>query len=308
MALSLVESAQLSQNQLVPGIVEEMVKVSPLLQKLPFVEIIGNALAINREDPNDMGSVAFRSIDGVWTPSEAGFSQETFSLYTLGEDCDVPSLIQKTRSNVNDQMAAQIAIKSKLMAYAFEDRAVYGVKATDTGFDGWHAWVASGQQVHAGSSTTGAALTIALLDELMDKVRPKPDAIFMNLEIRRRLSQYLRTVGSYNTDRDDYGNYFLVWNETPIYATEHILQTETISSSAYALPTTGACSSVFAVRFGEGDGVCGIQSGGIETEFFEKLENKDAKRTRIKWYCGQALHSTLALSRLDGVTNVAVTA
>ena len=307
MALSLLESANLSQDKMAPGVVEEMLTVSPMLQRFPFIEIVGNSLAINREDPDAMGSVNFRAVDGVWVASEAGFDQPTFNLHTLGEDCDVPNLIQKTRSNLNDQMSVQMAIKAKLMAYKFEEQAIYGDVDTSHGFDGWHALVTSGQQIHQGSSTTGAALTFVLLDELFDLIKGgKPDVIVMSMAVRRRLSQKLRTVGSYTTDRDDYGNYFVVWNETPIIASEQLLQTETISGDSYALPTTGACSSIFAIRFGEGDGLCGIQNGGIVTEFFEKLETKDASRTRIKWYCGQALYQTLALARLDGVTDAAM--
>ncbi len=302
MALSLLESANLSQDKLAPGVVEEMLKVSPMLQRYPFIEIVGNALALNREDPTDMGSVNFRPVDGVWVASEAGFVQVSYNLHTLGEDCDVPNLIQKTRSNLNDQMAVQMAIKAKLMAYKFEEQSIYGATATTHGFDGYHALVASGQQVHMGSGTTGAVLTLRKLDELFDKIKGgRPSVILMSIELRRTLSEKLRSEASYRTERDDYGNYFGIWNETPILASEQLLQTETIADAAYALPTSGLCSSIFAIRFGEGDGLCGIQNGGIVTEFFEKLETKDASRTRIKWYCGQALYQTLALARLDGV-------
>jgi len=291
------------------GVAEEMLKVSPLLQHYPFVEIVGNALSIQREDEDQIGAVHFRAVDEAWTTSESKFDQVTFSLYTLGEDCDVPNLIQKTRSNINDQMGTQMAIKSKLMAYKFEDQAVYGTEESAKGFSGLHSLVTSGQQINMGSGATGAALTIAKLDELYDLIKGgKPDIILMNLVIRRQLSGYLRTVGSYQTGRDDYGNYFVIWNETPIVATEHILQTETISGGSYSVRTGGLTSSIFAIRFGDGDGVCGIQNGGITTESWDRLEQKDASRVRIKWYCGQALHSTKALARLDGVTNAAVTA
>ena len=45
MALSLLESANLSQDKLAPGVVEEMLTVSPMLQHYPFIEIVGNSLA-----------------------------------------------------------------------------------------------------------------------------------------------------------------------------------------------------------------------------------------------------------------------
>jgi len=313
MALSLVESAQLSQNKLAVGVAEELIRVSPLLGWYPFQEIVGNALAINREDEADMGSTHFRGVNEVWTTSEAGFDQVTFSLYTLGEDCDVPNLIQKTRSNINDQMAVQMAIKSKLMAYHWEDQTFYGTEFSAAGFSGLHSLCTTGQTIDLGTGTTGAALTTEAMDRLYDLIKGgKPDIFVMNLQLRRRISQYLRTVGSYTTERDQYGNYWVMWNEVPIIATEHIVQTELLAGGTYSAMTggtgTGATSSVFAIRFGEGDGVCGIQNGGITTEFWDRLETKDSMRTRIKWYVGQSLWSTKALARITGARDMAITA
>ena len=307
MAVTLTEAAKLTQDKLYKGVVEEMLKATPLLQHYPFVEINGNALTVTREDVDNMGNTGFVATGGVLTSSEAKFSQTTFTLYNLYGQADVPGLIQRSQSNIMDQMAAQVSIKSKLLGYDFEDRAYYGVAATDEGFDGLHTLVASGQQIHQGATTTGAALTIAKLDELYDLIEGgAPDIIVMNKKIRRRLSEKLRDSASYMTERDAYGNYFNVWNEVPIITTDHLLQTETISGGAYALPTGGLCSSIFAIRFGEGDGLCGIQNGGIRTEVFDKLEQYDASRTRLMWYCGQALYGTKALARLDGVTDEAM--
>ncbi len=308
MALTLAQSAVLCQDKLVKGIIEELVKESPLLKKLPFMELQGNALALNREDVDNMGSVQFYPVGGVWTESTAQFEQATFSLYTLGGDADVPTLIQRSRSNINDQMAAQVKVKTKLMGHAFEYQAVYGVAASSHGFDGVHTLVSDDQQVHmVDSGTSGAALTIAKLDELLDCIRGgRADILMMNRNIRRRLTQYLRTVGSYQTERDDYGNLWEMWGEVPIVINDAITQEESLVDGAYSEPTGGNTSSIFAIRFGEGDGLVGIQNGGIETDVFDKLETKDAMRTRIRWYCGIALYSTLALARLDGITDEAI--
>jgi len=44
MALTLAEAAKLSNDMLLQGVVETIVKESPVLQRLPFVEIVGNGL------------------------------------------------------------------------------------------------------------------------------------------------------------------------------------------------------------------------------------------------------------------------
>lgn len=304
MAVTLAQSAVLSQDKLTRGIIEELIRESPILAKLPFVTLVGNALAVNREDPDHMGNVGFYGAGDVWTESAARFLQSTFALTTLGGDADVPNLIQRTRSNINDQMAAQVKIKTKLMGHAFEESFVYGNETVANQFAGLHRFmegIPDARHLHAG----GAPLTMALLDELVDSLLGgKPDMILVNKAIRRRISQALRAVGSYQTERDDYGNYWVMWNEVPIGATDFINQTEALNPAGeYDAAVGGVTSSIFAFRFGEGDGLAGIQNGGIETEVWPRLEQRDAMRTRIKWYCGTALYSTTALARVDGITD-----
>jgi hypothetical protein len=50
MALTLAEAAKLSNDILMQGVVETIVKDSPVLQRLPFIEIVGNGLTYNREN------------------------------------------------------------------------------------------------------------------------------------------------------------------------------------------------------------------------------------------------------------------
>ena len=49
MALTLAEAAKLSNDMLLQGVVETIVKESPVLQRLPFIEIVGNGLTYNQE-------------------------------------------------------------------------------------------------------------------------------------------------------------------------------------------------------------------------------------------------------------------
>ena len=47
MALTLEEASKLSSDVLMQGVVEIIVRDSPVLQRLPFVEIVGNGLTYN---------------------------------------------------------------------------------------------------------------------------------------------------------------------------------------------------------------------------------------------------------------------
>ena len=48
MALTLEEAAKLSNDMLLQGVVETIVKDSPVLQRMPFIEIVGNGLTYNQ--------------------------------------------------------------------------------------------------------------------------------------------------------------------------------------------------------------------------------------------------------------------
>jgi hypothetical protein len=49
MALTLAEASKLSNDILLQGVVETIVKESPILQVMPFIEIVGNGLTYNQE-------------------------------------------------------------------------------------------------------------------------------------------------------------------------------------------------------------------------------------------------------------------
>ena len=61
-------------------------------------------------------------------------------------------------------------------------------------------------------------------------------------------------------------------------------------------------STIYAVRIGQSTGVMGLEHGGISIERVGELETKDATRTRIKWYCGLALFSSLGAAKLEGIS------
>ena len=58
---------------------------------------------------------------------------------------------------------------------------------------------------------------------------------------------------------------------------------------------------IYAVKFGQGAGVLGLEHGDITVERVGELESKDATRTRIKWYCGLGLFNDLGAAKLVGL-------
>ncbi len=303
MALTLAEAAKLSNDVLVKGVIETIVKESPVLQKLPFIEVVGNALTYNRE--NAMATAAFYDVGDTWAESTPTFTQVTASLKILGGDADVDNYIRSTRQNIQDVEAAVIELKAKALRHKFEDTLIYGNSAVNSkSWDGIRKLIdttqAGSQVVTMGG--TGATLTLAKLDELIDVIKPgKPDILLMSRRSRRKLTALMRALGSIEVTKNEFGEFVELYNGIPIAINDWILDTHTLASG-YETDTTGGSNSViYALKFGEGQ-LLGIQgSGGLTVERLGSLETKDATRTRIKWYCGLALFSTLAAGAFIGV-------
>ena len=119
MSISLDEASKLSTDILLKGIIETMVKDSPIIQELPFIQITGNSLKYNRE--KTLPTVGwYAPVTGTWTTSEPAFEQCSASLCVLGGDADVDNFLRATRSNIQDLEAAVIEQKAKALRHEFE--------------------------------------------------------------------------------------------------------------------------------------------------------------------------------------------
>ena len=94
MALTLTEGAKLSNDILLQGVIEETIYDSPILQVLPFIEVVGNALTYNRE--NALPSIDFYDVGDTWVESAPTFTQVTATLKIMGGDADVDNYIKGT--------------------------------------------------------------------------------------------------------------------------------------------------------------------------------------------------------------------
>ena len=293
MALTLTEAAKLSNNIVLQGVVETIVSESPVLQVLPFIDINGNALVYNQE--NTLPAANFYNVGDTWAEATPTFTQQTATLCILGGDADVDQYIQQTRTNIQDIEAVIIEEKAKSVRRAWEQQFINGTTGAN-GFGGLLNLVQSGQTINPGSN--GGVLTLALLDQLIDLVKPgKPDMLLVSRRTRRTLTQLVRASGAFiESEINTFGQWQQYYNGIPIGVSDYQPDNETLGSSG------AVCSSIYAVQFGEGR-VAGIQgAGGLQVERVGPVQTKDAIRWRIKWYTGLACFGTLCLARLQGIT------
>lgn len=294
MAISKTEAAKLSNNLLLRGVIETVVKESSVLSYLPFMQVTGTAVTYNREAT--MPAAAFYEPGDTWTEATPTFTQETAQLAILGGDADVDNFLQATYSDTNDIEAEVVANRAKAVAHAFSDSFFNGDVSTNTkSFDGLHTLIPAAQTIEAG--TNGAALTLDMMDELIDRVRPgKPELLFMSKRTRRKLKDLRRTSGSVlETSVNQFGQQVEWYDGIPLVVDDFISETQ-------AQGTATDATSIYAVKFGQGAGVLGLEHGNITIERVGELESKDATRTRIKWYCGLGLFNELGAAKLVGLT------
>ena len=308
--------ASLCTDIMLKGVMETIVKESPVLNFLPFRELIGNSIIQNWE--KTLPTVAWRNVGEAITESSGETVDMNFVLKILIGDVDTDRYAARTRSNINDQHEVDIEMKAKAMAHEFEDVFLYGTASGTKKFNGLHYLVSTygtssgygatdSKMLHAGFGATPSTLTTTLLDELVDLV-PNADILMMRKGIKNRLTKYLRGVGSYMTSREAYGRKWPCWGdgEIPIVTSDFLVQTETIVATVYSAQTGGSGSSIFAIRFGDGDGVCGLQGGEMWKRHWPELEGKNAMRTRFGWYVGLMTHQPDALARIDGIGDIAI--
>src|SRR4030067_313994 len=124
MALTLSEASKLSNDMLLQGVVETIVKDSPVVQVLPFIEIVGDGLTYNQE--KTLPTIDFYDVGDTWAESTPTFEQKTANLKIMGGDADVDNFLKATRSNLQDLEAAVVELKAKALKDKFEDSFIYG--------------------------------------------------------------------------------------------------------------------------------------------------------------------------------------
>jgi len=338
MALLLAEAKLLSNNQLELGVIEEIVDKEDLFAILPFTGINGKAYVYNRE--LTLSEADFLDVSGTVNEGAATFSEVVTTLRILIGDVDVDKFMDGVLSDTNSQKAVQIAAKAKGLLRKFRRTLAIGDSSvTSQEFDGLarialditfglgrmggvtSAAASAGEDltrtIYADGTkpvtatpapttgTAGAALTLAMLDKLLDAVPNGADAIFMPRSVIRAFRGLVRAAGG-NTASEfmlpEFGKAMLTHNGVPILANDFIPVNETHGTS------TANTTSAYAVRLNESDGLHGIYGGGtagVVVEDIGTVQTKDSSRTRLKWYVGLALKSTLSLARLKGLTNVA---
>lgn len=324
---TLTEYGYLSTDMIKKGIALTIVKESPFMERLPFIEISGNSYLYNLESV--AAGAQFYQTGGTWVESSPVWAQRSADLTILGGDADVDNFAAQTRSNVNDIKAEVLALKAKAITQQFQKQLILGQTSTTpepNAFKGLVKLLAECEAVgktdldglvntqcipfHNASGT----ITLAAVDELCDKIVGGPHLLLMSKRTRRKITSLARAGGANLTFMTTaLGTQLPAYNNIPImtddFMPDNILDgdaSNVVDMANYVQVTTRAGavdnSLIFALRLGL-DGVVGLTNGWIDTKDLGDLETKDATRTRIKFYCGLALLNTKGAAVLFNFTD-----
>lgn len=322
MAKTLTQYEYLDRDMLLKGVCEWIVKESPLVGALPMKAVQGNSYKYNVE--LTLPTVSWLSTGDQITENTGTVAQRTADIYTMIGDSDTDKFAIATNSTQNPE-AADIAAKAKAMAYEFEQTFITGRTTTLSStkqfkglmqllaeFDAETATTlsATNSQAIAVTATSGTALSMAFLDQLIDQIKPgKPDFLLMSKRARRKVNALARASGNQLMIMDAklFGIPMEHYGTIPIYASDFVpdnLQDGAASAlniAAYTPATARAATFdntiIFAVQTGE-DKVCGLQAGQMKHEVIDPVEDYNVRRNRFVWYCGAAAFKKYSLACL----------
>ncbi|WP_298031624.1 major capsid protein [uncultured Desulfovibrio sp.] len=254
------------------GVVETFARTSPVLERLPFMDMNGIAYSYNVEQT--LPGIAFRDYNANYVESTGEVNPVTEKLYIMGGLSSVDRALVKTQGSLNNIRTIHDNMKAKAAALTFTQKFFKGDNLSRaTEFDGLEKRLAGGQAM-----TYSGALTLARVDELIDAVVGGPTILFMSKGTRRQVNALMRAAGqATEVVADAFGRQIPAYAGIPVGIIEE-------DKDGYAILADG---EIYAVRMGVREYVSGPQAGGMEV--VDLGLNRTQYETLIEWICGIAV-------------------
>jgi len=325
-------SDYLKADEVLRGVWDTIVKEDPLPQILSFKAANNDIIKYNLELTQP--TVSWSQPKDLINENTGTIEQRTTNMYTIIGDADTDKSMIDMNPLQNPE-ANDITAKAKAMAYTFAKAAIMGQTTTASSakeFKGLLRILAefesstttdldaiNNSQVIAGHATS-APLTMAMMDELIDQIKPgKPDVLMMSKRMRRWLNALSRASGSSGVTMQKaemFGIFMEHYDTIPIYVSDWIpdnlpdASSSVLTISTYNQDTTRAStldnSIIFAAKIGEDD-LTALQAGNMKHERETFIEDVNAIRNRFSWNVSMMCKKKFSLAALINVLDVALT-
>ena len=321
MAWTLSEMSKIETDILRKSIVDTLIMETKVLELLPL-ETIGQ-LSTGIIKVQDLPSVGFRRINAGYAESTGTFEHEVEQIALLGGYIDTDKAIARAKNTVADARSVQQMLMMKAMAYKFNDVFMNGDPAQipteepkGHEFKGLRLRVEdlvskgyTGQRIAHEEDVDDEAKRYAFVDKLDELIYSvaghQPDALLMSKKTLLGVRSILRRLKLLDTTQDMFDRRVDVYQGARMYdmgvkadqSTQVILDTEHATDAK----ADGADrSSIYAVKFGVGDMLWGIQEYPIEVEDLGLMKEKPVYRTMVDFPVGLAQVDPRCMARLWG--------
>lgn len=317
MAVTLVEYFKLVNDPLKKGLIGDLLRYTPLLNVIPFVDVEGLQATGTRWQT--IPSVAFRKIGGSYTESTGSTEEIVETLSVLGGDVYVDRQLTNTGGMIQDPLALQMQMKAKAVGFKFTDYFINGDQAVDPdGFEGLKKRISnmpSRQSISlatAGDSLKVLASTAnehTFVDAIhqANKYVDGATHIFCNEDTWLGLGKVARRLNLYGQISDPLGKTWDAITNIPFMdiGLKSDKSTEIITNTEDPGDGGNDSTSIYVVRLDPNDGLHGLQVAGKGMEVYDPLkggEDPTAPRyiRRIDWPVGLFNLSQYCAVRISG--------
>jgi len=316
MAMTLAEHAKQSYNDgklLLGTIADWFLMESNVLQIIPWSS--EKELAIQITSWDTLPTVGWRKINAAPSESTGKFEQKIEAKYILGHYIDVDKVLVEANP---DNRQNQRRMSAKAMAFEFNDQFINGDPATDE-FKGLSKRVDdvnnagyTDQYFDGGSATAGRGCLYDTTERhyFIDKVAQlihviaehKPDALFMNSKLYLCFESAMRREQLLKQTEDMFGRIINTFQQIPLIdiGIKADQTTEIIPNDE----STGGSSdetSIYAVKYGEGEYLWGIQQKPMEVIDHGLVTSAPVFRDLVEWVVGLAVSNPRSIARAYGI-------
>jgi len=293
MSVLKVLAGRLSAESTERAVIEYMADKDELFALLPFTKSPTNIYSWYRTGDVPTASV----VDPYGTIPEVDVSGTVMQnkISMIAADVVVYNFEATAVEQLVDRVLEKTLAASEAIIRAYKRLFIRGdSSANEHEFNGLDKFVDPDMVVDAGSG--GAPISFDLLDKLLDKF-PKgaePTAIIVHPRTYLSIRALMRTlfVKPEEIMLPNFGKPVMAYNGIPILRNEYI-------------PITSGLTTVYAVRLGT-TAVHGVYMGdnaGVVIEEVGKVQDKDARKWRLKWYVSMASKNKWDVAKIININN-----
>lgn len=320
--ITLGQVAALETEPLKKGVILNIIRDAPIMEKLPFVNVSALRSVAIRWDKLPTGG-AFRKLNEGYTAAQEGtVAQVEESLFGFGGEITYDRVLTKIKNVIGDPIDLQTKMKVKALAYSWKDAFINGDHLVDEdSFEGLKKRVSnmpSRQTVYAAGNTSAgldptasAANARAFVDKFEEAwhycLGGQVNAVYCNEGVLLgipRVFRYLQLTGNmFDTTKDMLDREFITYKGVPIYDVGYKTDqsTEIITNTEVGGDSSANTTSVYFASFDSEEGLNGIQIEPLSV--YDPLAGGESSSApmlirRIDWWNGLANFGSYGIVRL----------